>query len=215
MKKEKKNEKEDRKLTEAEEKRKKEYEKIKEEMLKKGYEEKDLTVGIVYANVMAFVTAIPIIILFFLLYCMTDYPFQNFDDYLIRIIFAACFLASIVIHELIHGIFWGISAEGHFRSIEFGFIAKYCTPYCTCKSPLKKYQYITGSIMPTVILGILPCIVSLFNGQSMLLYFGFLMILAGGADLLIVYKVLFDKSEKKEVLYLDHPYDLGTMKFEK
>lgn len=204
-----------RKLTEAEEKRKKEYEKIKEEMLKQGYEEKDLTIGVVYANVMAFVMAAPLIVLFFILYCIMGYEFYYFDDYFMIFIFAACFFASIVIHELIHGLFWGIFAEAHFKSIEFGFIAQYFTPYCTCKSPLRKHQYIIGSIMPTVILGILPCIVSLFIGQSVFLYFGLIMILSGGADLIIVYKILFDRSEEKEVLYLDHPYKCGTMKFEK
>ena len=48
MKKDNRNTEDNRKLTNAEERRKKEYEKIKEKMLREGYEEKDLTIGIVY-----------------------------------------------------------------------------------------------------------------------------------------------------------------------
>lgn len=69
--------------------------------------------------------------------------------------------------------------------------------------------------MPTVILGILPCIISLFSKQTFLLYFGLLMILSGGGDMSIIYKILLNRSEKKEELYLDHPYKCGTMIFEK
>ena len=56
------NQEKERKLTPAEEARKIAFEKTKKELLDKGYEEKDLTVGIVYANVMALVLALPIVL---------------------------------------------------------------------------------------------------------------------------------------------------------
>lgn len=215
MKKDNGNAEDNRKLTKAEERRKKEYEKIKEKMLMEGYEEKDLTIGIVYANVMAFIMAMPFIVLFFILFSIGKHSFQMGMNFVECMIFLILFFICVVVHECIHGVTWAIFAKNHFKSIEFGFMVEYFTPYCTCKSPLKKYQYIIGAIMPTVILGILPCIISLFSGQTFLLYFGLLMILAGGGDMTIIYKILLNRSEKKEELYLDHPYKCGTMIFEK
>lgn len=215
MKKENKSSEDNRKLSQAEERRKKEYETVKEKMLKQGYKQKDLTIGVVYANVMAFVMALPFIILFTLIFYLKRYSFKFQLGVGGDLIIAVLFIVSIVIHELIHGISWAIFVKDHFKSIEFGFMKEYLTPYCTCKSPLKKYQYIFGAIMPTVILGIIPCIVSLFNGQSILLFFGFIMIISGGGDMTIILQIFLNKSDKKEVLYLDHPYKCGTMIFEK
>ncbi len=208
-------EEDNRKLTKVEERRNKEYEKIKEEMLKLGYEERDLTIGIVYANVMAFIMALPFIVLFSILFSIGKHSSFSGMSILECIIFLIIFFICIAVHEGIHGITWAVFAENHFKSIEFGIIVESFTPYCTCKSPLKKHEYIIGAIMPTFILGILPCVVSLFTGQAVLLYFGFLMILSGGGDMTIIYHILLKRSEKKEELYLDHPYKCGTMVFEK
>ena len=59
--------KDNRKLSKAEEKRKKLYEEKKKELLAQGYEEKDLTISVLRANVMAFVLGLPIIILLLIL----------------------------------------------------------------------------------------------------------------------------------------------------
>lgn len=210
-----KNEEDNRKLTKAEERRNQEYEKIKAEMLKQGYEERDLTIGIVYANVMAFIMALPFVVLFSILFSIGKHSFSSGMNAIECSVFFIIFFICIAVHEGIHGITWAVFAKNHFKSIEFGFMVEYFTPYCTCKSPLKKHEYIIGAIMPTVILGIIPCAVSLFIGQAALLYFGFFMILAGGGDMTIIYHILLKRSEKKEELYLDHPYKCGTMVFEK
>lgn len=62
-------------------------------------------------------------------------------------------LMLTVVHELIHGITWGIFAEKHFQSINFGVIWKMLTLYCHCSVPLKKWQYVLGAAMPTLVLG--------------------------------------------------------------
>ena len=60
--------KKERKLTKAEEKRKKIYEEEKQKLIEQGYTEKDLTISVVYANVMAFVLGLPIIIVLGILF---------------------------------------------------------------------------------------------------------------------------------------------------
>ena len=49
----------------------------------------------------------------------------------------------------------------------------------------------------------------------MLLAVAILMIFGGGGDLLVTYKLLRFKSEAKDVLFIDHPYELGTAVFER
>lgn len=48
--------KKERKLTQAELKRKENYEKVCDEMVEKGYKQKELTVGVILANVVAIIS---------------------------------------------------------------------------------------------------------------------------------------------------------------
>ena len=207
--------KENRKLSKAEEKRKKLYEEKKKELIAKGYEEKDLTISVVKANVMAFVLGMPIIILLFILFIYKNqsgiYTFSIRES----VGFLFLFAILVVLHELIHGLFWAIFAKNHLKSIEFGFIASSLTPYCCCKDMLTKSQYIIGGIMPTVILGIIPAVISIFTGSVFWFVMGELMILSGGGDMTISLNLLRYKSDKKEILYMDHPYECGLIVFER
>lgn len=207
--------KDNRKLSKAEEKRKKLYEEKKKELIAKGYEEKDLTISVVKANVMAFVLGMPIIILLFILFIYKNqsgiYTFSIRES----VGFLFLFAILVVLHELIHGLFWAIFAKNHLKSIEFGFIASSLTPYCCCKDMLTKSQYIIGGIMPTVILGIIPAVISIFTGSVFWFVMGELMILSGGGDMTILLNLLRYKSDKKEILYMDHPYECGLIVFER
>ena len=210
--------KKDRKLTKAEEKRKKIYEEEKQKLIDAGYTEKDLTIGVVYANVMAFVLGLPIIIVLGILFF--KYNLGNSEmsfTFTIKesVIFLITLLVLIVVHELIHGAFWAIFAKNHLKSIEFGFMAQYLTPYCCCKEVLTKGQYIIGGIMPTVILGLIPAVVSIFTGSWRVFAIGCIMILSGGGDMTIILKLIMYRSQKQEVLYMDHPYECGLVVFER
>ena len=93
--------KKDRKLTKAEEKRKKIYEEEKQKLIDAGYTEKDLTIGVVYANVMAFVLGLPIIIVLGILFF--KYNLGNSEmsfTFTIKesVIFLITLLVLIVVH---------------------------------------------------------------------------------------------------------------------
>ena len=208
--------KKDRKLTKAEEKRKKIYEEEKQKLIDAGYTEKDLTIGVVYANVMAFVLGLPIIIVLGILFF--KYNLGNSEmSFTFTIKESVIFLITLLVfvHELIHGAFWAIFAKNHLKSIEFGFMAQYLTPYCCCKEVLTKGQYIIGGIMPTVILGLIPAVVSIFTGSWLVFAIGCIMILSGGGDMTIILKLIMYRSQKQEVLYMDHPYECGLVVFER
>ena len=216
------NQENNRNLTPAEETRRINFEIKKKALIDHGYEAKDLTIGLVYANVMAFVLAMPIIGCFAAVYMINNSEqFLEFSisidaNLYIKLAIAFIILFLLVVaHELIHGITWSMFTKKGWKSISFGFIAKYMTPYCTCDEALKKGQYIIGGLMPTIILGIFPAIVSVLTASLILFEISILMILLGGGDLTITMKLLMFRAQNKEVLCIDHPYRAGLVAFVK
>ena len=203
-------------LTKEEQIRKEKVDKLLEEKEREGYKKSDLTMTVLSANLYAFLICIPICLLFVIPFIVLSSGQAHFDfqdsKYLLTL---GAFIVSIVIHELIHGFFFGIFAKSHFKVIEFGVKWKALTPYCTCLEPVKKGQYLISCMMPGLILGIIPAIVSLFTKDTYLLLFGCLSILGAGGDFLICIKLLFHKTKSKDVLYWDHPYKVGLMVLEK
>ena len=202
-----------RKLTKAEQLRKMEFEKLKARLEGQGYKAQDLTIGLVYANVMALVLGIPIVVILGIAFFYNNEGFTVLSNSIRPLIFILIYFLSIIIHELIHGIFWAMFAKEHLKSISFGFIVQYMTPYCTCKEPLGKGGYIIGALMPTVILGIMPSLVAILNGSTILFVLGAIMILGGGGDLTVILKLLCSRINSNEVMYIDHPYQAGVVVF--
>lgn len=207
--------KEERKLTTKELKRKESFERICNEMEKNGYETKNLTASILQANIAAVIIMLPFVVLIGWIY-FTVNPAGSFSvEISTSLLFLPIFLCLIVLHEVIHGITWGIFAKNHFRSIDFGVIWKALTPYCTCSEPMKKWQYVIGGAMPTLILGFALAVIATGLNHFMLFVLSELMVISGGGDFFIILKMLLYRSKKKEVVYYDHPYECGVVAFEK
>ena len=203
-------------LTEKEKVRLGKFKENQAKLEKDGFESHYLTVTAEKANVMAIVTTLPFIIPVVALFFICGNSFHTLDyGFLGFIIFLAVLFASLVVHEWIHGITYAIFAKNHFKDIEFGIVWKMLTPYCTCSSPLKKYQYFLALIMPGLVLGLIPSIIAIINGSVALLGYGVVMIMGAGGDLLILYLILKNASKKKDVLYHDHPTDVGVVMFDK
>ena len=204
-----------RKLTKAEQRRLEAFEKMSEEKIAAGYRRTNLTIGIVKANVFAIVLLIPVAIIGLVLYFWKNgfnLGGMDFSNYLL---FMIAFLVLIVVHELIHGVSWAIFSEHHFKDIEFGFMWKYLTPYCTCSVPLSKGQYIFGALMPMVLLGIVPMIVGILTGWFLWLLIGIIMTDAAAGDIMIVWNILNYKTTAQEYVYVDHPTQAGGVIFER
>ena len=205
----------ERKLTEKELKRKEKFEILRADMQKNGYKEKTLTIGVLQANVGAIFVMLPFIAVTSIIYFNVN-PVGageisiRFSMFLIPIL-----LALTVLHELIHGLVWSCFARNHFHSIEFGVIWEALTPYCTCSEPMRKWQYILGTVMPTLVLGAGIWAIGVATSQLLLFVIGELMIFSGGGDFLIILKILLYPSGSKETVYYDHPYECGVVVFEK
>lgn len=204
-----------RKLSEAEQRRLRDFEALSETMLSQGWRRKELTVSIVKANIFAVALLIPLLILGFglLLLCGPDRG-ESLRS-LNPLLFLVLFVALIVVHELIHGLSWSIFTPRHWKDVEFGFMKQYLTPYCTCRVPLAKGQYIFGALMPLVLLGLIPMVAGILTGSISLMLLGVVMTDSAAGDILIVWKILRYRSDAGEIVYVDHPTQAGGVIFER
>lgn len=112
-------------------------------------------------------------------------------------------LLLFIPHELIHGITWMIVAKCKWSDIKFGVMwKKFCTPYCHCKIPMTVSQYRLALLMPLIVLGILPSLLSLVIGSSLLLFYGILGTVSAVGDIMMAWLLRKESSIAK--IY-DHP----------
>jgi hypothetical protein len=122
------------------------------------------------------------------------------------LIFFIVLVVGALVHELLHGITWSIFTKKHWKAISFGIKWEYLTPYCHCDEPLKKTHFLFGAIMPLLIMGIIPALISYFSGSFKLWFFGFFFSVAAGGDMIAVWML---RKVKKHEWVLDHPSELG------
>lgn len=175
------------------------------------YTKEKKTIDIYKASKLAVILFIVSLILFGLPFYFLWHPDILFSWYRI-LIFTMLFIVGIVLHELIHGLFFGLFAESGFRSIRFGVLWEYLTPYCHCNAPLKLRHYMVGAVMPGILIGVFPAIASLFNGSLMLLILGVIFISAAAGDFMVMWIL---RKESMESLVQDHPSEPGCFIYRK
>lgn len=132
-----------------------------------------------------------------------------YGNFSIPILLAILFI-GIILHEFINGFTWAQFASNGLKSMKYGVIWKFLTPYCHCKEPLLAKHYIIGGLMPAIILGFIPSIISIILGSYGLLLFGIFFIFAGGGDFMMVLMLL---KEPANNLVQDHPTKVGCYIF--
>jgi hypothetical protein len=120
----------------------------------------------------------------------------------------AAFFIGLVIHELLHGLSWSLFAKRGLKSMHFGIFWKQMMPYCHCKEPLKVKQYIFGTLVPGIVLGIVPSIVAIINGDLAMFLFGFFFTYAACGDFMIVNLL---RKEQMDNWVSDHATKIGCM----
>lgn len=186
------------------------------------YVKEKLTIDLVWANVFGILILIPIVLIYglpFYFIWRPEYDIKQFLDgvepiWLILkclMIFGVMVL-GIILHELIHGLFWAKFAKEGFKSIKFGVLWEMFTPYCHCKEALNVRQYIIGAIAPAVFLGIVPAIVAIIIGNSGLLIFGMFFTMAAAGDFLVINLI---RKENSSDLVQDHPSEAGCYIYRK
>lgn len=209
----------ERQLTKAEQKRKEVFLQTCDRFESEGYRVRNVTITVAEANGQAILWTVPpvivLMVVFFLLHPMGGDQLLQELSFGNMVAVLVVFFVLIFAHEGIHGLVWGAFAPDHFKTISFGVIWKMVTPYCTCSQPLSRVAYFTGALAPTVVLGIIPCIIALVTGSFFLMAVSCLMIIGGGGDIAIVAKLIRAHITDPSALYLDHPYECGSVVFEK
>ena len=119
-------------------------------------------------------------------------------------------LAGIVLHELIHGVCMAISARNGWRSVSFGFNVKAIAPYARCKELLTLNAYRFSLVMPGILLGDVPVLISWFTGNILFLFFGILFYWAASGDII----VLWLSRNITGGMLQDHPDKIGFIHVE-
>lgn len=120
-------------------------------------------------------------------------------------------ISGIVIHELLHGLGWSLYTKKGWKSIKFGVVWKYITPYCHCSEPLLLKPYKIGSVLPVIVLGIVPSILAIAIGNLWLILFGFFFTFAAGGDFLILWLL---RNEYSASMVQDHPDKIGCIVYD-
>lgn len=179
-----------------------------------GYRKEKLTIDLVKANRTALFWLLPITLIYAVPYLFVWWGRIDLKEAWAEllgsgrswaIVVSAMFM-GIVVHELIHGLVWSLFAKQGFRSIRFGVLWKYLTPYCHCKDPLQVRHYILGALAPAFFLGVLPGIWAIITGSFPLLLFGIFFTVAAMGDFLIVNLI---RKEDPDALVQDHPSEAG------
>jgi uncharacterized membrane protein YjgN (DUF898 family) len=123
----------------------------------------------------------------------------------VLLIALAVFFASIIVHELLHGL--GYRMGGASRSaVRFGFQWKALLPYAHCTVPLKASAYRLAVALPGLVLGLLPAALGILIGSDMLALYGAAMLAGAAGDIMTLALLL---PLKPETRVQDHPSKPG------
>lgn len=189
------------------------------------YTQKKLTIDLVKANIYALKVLLYSCLIFgipYVVFWHNQFSIENFKTtfnhlsekykFIVGFLPLIVIILGIIAHELIHGLTFLPFCKNGFKSIKFGFLMKYLTPYCHCKEPLKLKYYRIGVLMPGIVLGFLPSIWAIVTGNFYMLCFGIFFIMGAAGDFMIL-KTL--KGQNSEDLVLDHPSEAGCFVYTK
>jgi hypothetical protein len=114
-------------------------------------------------------------------------------------------------HELIHGLTAMVVGKAKWKDLKFGMMWKKCAAYCHCGVPLTVAQYRWVTLMPLILLGIIPSILSFILGNSLMLLYGMIGITVAIGDIWIAWLL---RKEDGSVKVYDHPSTAGYFLFD-
>ncbi|ENA1763180.1 DUF3267 domain-containing protein [Flavobacterium psychrophilum] len=186
------------------------------------YNKEMLTFNLVKVNLWGLLAFIPIVMFYVVPYYLVwdegistnTFKKMILENELLKNSFSLLLIMIIGVlgHELIHGVTFSFFAKSGFKAISFGVLWKMLTPYCHCKEPLLVKQYITGAIMPAIILGFLPFIYAILFGNLFWLFFSIFFTVAAIGDFYIIFLL---RNEDLSSMVLDHPSVVGCYIYRK
>ena len=99
------------------------------------------------------------------------------------------FVASILVHEALHGIGFVWFGRLPWQAVRFGFQWQALAPYAHCTAPLSAAAYRGAVLLPGVVLGVIPALISVIFGLGGLAIYGIIMLMAAGGDFVIFWVI--------------------------
>ena len=121
-------------------------------------------------------------------------------------LFIIGFCVGVAVHELIHGFTWMWVTHSSFSHLRFGLLRG--GVYCHIDVPMSKRKYVVGALMPLLLLGIVPFLLSFVIHSLWLMLFGVIFIGCAMGDVLIVWAIRHDSAD---TLVYDHPSEAGCV----
>lgn len=121
------------------------------------------------------------------------------------------FIGGFILHELLHAIVWRVACEDGFKNVNFGFDPVNLKPYCKPTEVITINQYRLGKVLPLIITGIAPYLVSLIISSFLLMLGSLLLIGLCGIDIVILLSIA---KVKNKALVIDDEYDYGCIVLE-
>jgi hypothetical protein len=184
---------------------------IRAQLESQGYHAEKCTISILKANIMAFVTAGPVAALCCVVFFLAKQSGEVKFSILGSLLLYAIMVASVFVHEFLHGLTWNFYCKNGWKSIHLGVMWKKLTPYCCCMESLSVRQYILGGLMPFLVLGLGMFVVSLITNSIFWLVLSVFNIIAAGGDTTIALMLL----KHKNAFIIDHPTECGFWAFSK
>src|SRR5690606_33751740 len=97
---------------------------------------------------------------------------------------AVTLLGGMLLHEVIHAIFFAIFSRNGLRSVSFGINWQHLAPYVNCPEALTVRQYAIATLMPGIALGLIPSLYATVSGAGWFLVFGVFFTAGSAGDFL-------------------------------
>lgn len=171
----------------------------------------EIKISIIDALKKAMIIVIPMdIILFFIYYFIRGGYNILSRPWSIYFIIVLISIVGFVIHEILHGIILSFYSKKKFKDIEYGTDEEYLKPYCICREGLLIKEHKINRIIPIIVTGFLPYIISLIAGNFFLMIGSLVLICFCGIDLVVVLRL---RKEKNETIITDATREAGYINY--
>lgn len=183
-----------------------------EELEAKGYVKREKTIEIMKAYKIAIISTVILSIVGLLGYIIV-WGFLNVLNAPWKIYFSivAIVIGGFALHQLIHGIGFGIFSSGKWKSIKYGLDEETLKPYCSSSEAITVYQYRIVKLSPIIFTALLPYVVSMINGNFILMIASLVLFILCGIDIVTLFLV---RKEDKKALVFNNIKDCGCIIYE-
>ena len=147
-----------------------------------------------FLNVLAIIIFILVTVLVLMIEKNDSYTISNSGALFILMIL------WLMLHEIIHGIGFGIFKEVDKKNITFGISLEKGVFYCMCKQQINRKVILTSLIFPFVFIGVITLMIGMMIDSYVLVALSILNIAGAVGDLVMTY---FFLKAPKDIKYLD------------